>query len=171
MADKVTRPYNLRSKEDVVEVAVQLQLSDDNNFPVKACSSGQAVSSSKVVSDPTLSDTSFSQQVINMQILSQLQSLERRLDSMEAKNCKKTSDESKVKNKSVKKPKSTETPVTVIPEVKNSLQIPDLNMLRQDALIQLKVEQRLKEIQDADKPGKIKSLCGGSVDVLVKNKV
>ena len=57
------------------------------------------------------------------------------------------------------------------PEVKNSLQIPDLNTLRQDALIQLKVEQRLKEIQDADKPGKIKSLHGGSVEVLVKNKV
>ena len=56
-------------------------------------------------------------------------------------------------------------------EAKNSTQIPDLNALRQDALIQLKVEQRLKEIQDADKTGKIKSLYGGSVEVLVKNKV
>ena len=139
--------------------------------PVKACSSGHAVLSSKAGSDPTLSDTSISQQVINMHILSQLQSLGRRLDNMEAKNCKKTSDQSKVKNKSVKKAKKYETPVTVTPEVKNSLQIPDLNTLRQDALIQLKVEQRLKEIQDADKPGKIKSLRGGSVEVLVKNKV
>ena len=57
------------------------------------------------------------------------------------------------------------------PEVKNSLQILDLNTLRQDALIQLKVEQRLEEIQDTEKPGKIKSLRGGSVEVLVKNKV
>ena len=32
MADKVTCPYNLRSKEDMVEVPVQLQLSDDNRF-------------------------------------------------------------------------------------------------------------------------------------------
>ena len=144
MADKVTCPYNLRSKEDVVEVPVQLQLSDDSRFmsdllasdraytgqvfdsessindsdcealiqssPVKACSSGHAVSSSKVGSDPTPSDTSISQQVINMQILSQLQSLGRRLDNMEAKNCKKISDQSKVKNLSkrlkVLKPRS-----------------------------------------------------------------
>ena len=60
--------------------------------PVKACSSGYAVSSSKVGSDPTPADTSIIQQVINVQILSQLQSLGRRLDNMEAKNCKKTSD-------------------------------------------------------------------------------
>ena len=70
---------------------------------------------------------------------------------MEAKSCKKASDQSKIKSKSAKKVKSTETLVTVIPEVKNSLQIPDLNALRQDALIQLKIEQRLREIQDADK--------------------
>ena len=57
------------------------------------------------------------------------------------------------------------------PVTKNSLQIPDLNTLRQDALIQLKVEQRLKEIQDTDKPGKIKSLRGGSIEIMVKIKV
>ena len=176
MADKVTRQYNLRSKEEVVEFPVQLQLSDDGRFmsdllakdgshtgqvsdsessindsdcdaliqssPVKTSASNQA--SSSVQSDPTVSDTSISQQVINMQILSQLQALGKRLDSMEAKNCKKTSDQSKIKNKTVKKVKHSETPVTVAPEAKKSLQIPDLNMLRQDALIQLKVEQRLK---------------------------
>ena len=203
MADRVTRQYNLRSKEDVVEVPVQLQLSDDGRFmsdllanegthtgqvsdsessvndsdcealiqssPVKASTSNH--SRSTVGSDPTLSDTSITQQVINMQILSQLQALGKRLDSMEAKNCKKTSDQSKTKNKTVKKTKRIETPVTVAPETKNSLQILDLNTLRQDALIQLKVEQRLKEIQEADKPGKIKSSRGGSVEVLVKHKV
>ena len=123
MADKVTRPYNLRSKEDVVEVPVQLQLSDDSRFmsdllasdrtytgqvsdtesfindsdcealiqssPVKAGSSVQPALSTKVGSDPTPSDNSIGQQVINVQILSQLQSLGRRLDTMEAKNCKK----------------------------------------------------------------------------------
>ena len=140
-----------------------------HSSPVKPCLSNEAGSS--VGSDPTVSDTSISQQVINMQVLSQLQALGKRLDSMEAKSCKKTSDQSKTKNKTVKKVKHSETPVTVAPEVKNSLQIPDLNMLRQDALIQLKVEQRLKEIQEADKPGKIKSSRGGSVEVLVKNKV
>ena len=202
MADKVTRQYNLRSKEELVTLPVQLQLSDDGRFmsdllakegshtgqvsdsessindgdcealihssPVKPSLSNEAGSS--VGSDPTVSDTSISQQVINMQILSQLQALGKRLDSMEAKNCKKTSDQSKTKNKTVKKVKHSETPVTVAPEVKNSLQIPDLNMLRQDALIQLKVEQRLKEIQEADKPGEIKSSRGGSVEVLVKKQ-
>ena len=113
MADKATRPYNLRSKEDVVEVPMQLHMSDDNRFmpdllasnraytgqvsdsessindsdcealikssPSKACSSDYAVSSNKVGSDPTQSDSSISQQVINMQILSQLQSLDKRL--------------------------------------------------------------------------------------------
>ena len=83
----------------------------------------------------------------------------------------KNSDLSKIKNKTIKKVKRIETPVTVAPEVTNPLQIPDLNMLRQDALIQLKIEQRLKEIQEADKSGKIKSSRGGSVEVLVKNKV
>ena len=203
MADKVTRQYNLRSKEELVTLPVQLQLSDDGRFmsdllakegahtgqvsdsgssindsdcedlihssPVKHSPSDKPGSS--VGSDPTVSDSHVSQQVINMQILSHLQALGKRLDSMEAKNCKKTSDPSKTKTKPVKKVKQSETPVTVAPEVKNSLQIPDLNMLRQDALIQLKVEQRLKEIQEADKPGKIKSSRGGSVEVLVKNKV
>ena len=46
-----------------------------------------------------------------------------------------------------------------------------INTLRQDALIQLKVEQRLKEWQENDKPGKVKSLRGGSVEVMVQNKV
>ena len=66
--------------------------------PVKTGTSHQAALSTKVGSDPTPSDNSISQQVINMQILSQLQSLGRRLDTMEANNSKKTSNQSKVKN-------------------------------------------------------------------------
>ena len=96
------------------------------------------------MSDPTLSDNDcISQQVINMQILSQLQFLGRRLDDMEARNCKTTSNQSKTKNKSVrKKVKSTETPTTVATETNNSLQILDLNTLRKDALIQLKLKAK-----------------------------
>ena len=131
MVEKATRPYNLRSKDEIVEVPVQLHLSHDNRFMSdllasnrthtgqvtesdpsindsdcealfnsslsKACSSSEAVSNEKVVSDATPSDShAISQQVINMQILTQLQSLGRRLDDMEAKNCKKTSDQSKI---------------------------------------------------------------------------
>ena len=52
-----------------------------------------------------------------------------------------------------------------------SIATPNLNALRQDALIQLKVEQRLKELQETEKQGKLKSLRGGMVEVMVKNKV
>ena len=52
-----------------------------------------------------------------------------------------------------------------------SIATPDLNVLRQDALIQLKVEQRLKELQETEEQGKLKTLRGGSVEVMVKHKV
>ena len=32
MAEAATRPYNLRSREEIVELPVQLQLSDDTRF-------------------------------------------------------------------------------------------------------------------------------------------
>ena len=60
------------------------------------------------------------------------------------------------------------------PESKHLGTVPDLNTLRQDAMIQFNVEERLKQLQESDKPGKIKSLRGGgggAVEVLVQNKV
>ena len=60
------------------------------------------------------------------------------------------------------------------PESKHLGTVPNLNTLRQDAMIQLKVEEWLKQLQESDKPGKIKSLGGGgggAVEVLVQNKV
>ena len=67
-----------------------------------------------MVSDPTPSDSdAISQQVIKKQ----LQSLSRRLDK--AKHCKKTSDQNKIKNKTVKKKvKRTETLVTLASDAK-----------------------------------------------------
>ena len=132
MAETATRPYNLRSREQVVELPVQLHLADDEKFisdllagdrtqtgqvsgsdsslsdndcdalitsPLaKTSGSGLPGCNTKHVSDPSLSDaTGVSQQVINMQILSQLKSLGQRLDDMETKNYKKTSDQSKIK--------------------------------------------------------------------------
>ena len=50
--------------------------------------------------------------------------------------------------------------------------VPDLNVLRQDTSVQALVEQRLRQLADAEKAGtKVKSLCGGSVEVLVPNRV
>ena len=198
MAEAATCPYNLRSREEVVELPVQLQLSDDTRFMSDLLANnkdnGQVSDTDSsidehdceaLVNSPSTSVTnagsdqnpaiggSVSQQMINMQILQQLQSLGQRLDNMEEKSCKKTSDQAKVKNKTVKtkKVKNSETPVTVASQSKHLATVPDLNTLRQDALIQLKVEERLKQLQENDKPGKIKSLRGGAVEVLVQNKV
>ena len=50
--------------------------------------------------------------------------------------------------------------------------MPDLQAIRQDTLLQARVEQRLKELTEVDKPGtKIKSLRGRNVEVCVPNKV
>ena len=47
--------------------------------------------------------------------------------------------------------------------------IPDLSVLRQDMSVQALVDQRRNQLADAEKTGtKIKSLRGGSVEVLVK---
>ena len=38
-------------------------------------------------------------------------------------------------------------------------------------MVKLKVEEWLKQLQENDKPGKVKSLRGSSVEVMVQNKV
>ena len=122
MAEAATRPYNLRSREETVELPVQLQLSDDTRFmsdllannnkengqvsdtdssiDERDCeallnspsTSAQNVcyTDNNVESDQNPSLGGYvSQQMINMQILQQLQSLGKRLDTMEEKTCKK----------------------------------------------------------------------------------
>ena len=50
--------------------------------------------------------------------------------------------------------------------------VPNLHVLRSDALIQAQVEQRLRDLVDENKSGtKIKSLRGGSIDVVVSHHV
>ena len=75
----------------------------------------------------------------------------------------------KLNQKASRKRSRVLIPQTVAPNT--SIATPDLNALRQDALIQLKVEQRLKELQETEKQGKLKSLRGGLVEVMVKHKV
>ena len=111
------------------------------------------------------------QSTINAEILKQLQALENRLDAMEKSNGKKTNDASKVKGKSRKK-SSTRLPETLsatgLPE------IPDLHQLRQTQSIQKQVQERLKEIQEANVTGSVtknKSLRGGPVDIVVPHRI
>ena len=55
----------------------------------------------------------------------------------------------------------------------NVEQLPQLHTIRQDPLIQVQVETRLKELADTAKSPtqKQKSLRGGPIEVLVPNKV
>ena len=118
MAEAATCPYNLRSREEIVELPVQLQLSDDTRFmsdllannkengqvsdtdssiderDCEALANSPSTSAQNVCytdnnaesdQNPSLGG-SDSQQMINMQILQQLQSLGKRLDTMEEKN-------------------------------------------------------------------------------------
>ena len=113
-----------------------------------------------------------SQQAINLQILSQLGDISKRLNAIENKKPKKSSDSSKIKNKSKNKTAGTCTPVTLPPPQVAAQPLPNLQYLRGDAYIQAQVEQRLKNLVEENKSGtKIKSLRGGSVDVVVANRI
>ena len=66
--------------------------------------------------DPTESDSqNILQQAINIQILAQLQSLGKRLDVMKKKICKKSTDTTKINNKSYKPKVKTQPAVTLPP--------------------------------------------------------
>ena len=111
------------------------------------------------------------QQAINLQILQQLGSIGKRLDAIEKKGKNKTTDPSKIKGKSVRS-SAIDTPVTLPTQQSLVSPLPNLQSLRSDALIQAQVEQRLRDLVEENKSGtKIKSLRGGSVDVVVTNRV
>ena len=67
--------------------------------------------SDPVAFDKQTSSTSVSQDMINVQILAQLQSIGQRLTKIESTQCKKSSDSAKIKI-TLKKPKH-KTPVTL----------------------------------------------------------
>ena len=90
---------------------------------------------------------------------------------IENKKPKKSSDTSKIKNKSTKAV-GTHTPVTLPPTQVSAQPLPDLQYLRNDVYIQAQVEQRLKNLVEDSKSGtKIKSLRGGAVKVVVPNRI
>ena len=114
------------------------------------------------------------QSVINSQILQQLQQIGKRLDKIEGDACKKTSDKAKIKKTKVKQQQVVNTTVKQQPKTFDDLKLPTLQSVKEDALIQLKVEQRLQELTDLAKTGmnpKLKSQRGGTVEVMVKNRI
>ena len=159
-----TRQYNLRSDgQGIVEVPVELHMSEDNTFMKELLVSQQESTTGQVSdndssinesdcealiassdddndsqqpvvnrhksvkkSDPTGSDCqSTSQEAINIQILAQLQSLGKWLHDIEKKSCKKSTDTTKIKNKSYKSKVRPQPAVTPSP-VHQDTNVPDL---------------------------------------------
>ena len=197
MAGTSTRQYNLRSgKQETLQFPVQLQL-EDSKFLAQLLKqqNGQVSDSESSISESdcealiasdqdsyvgsvktsspkekvvTSAESSIvNQEAINIKILSQLEKLGKRLDSIET-NVNKSSG-TKVHSKKAKR--KVDSSVTMSPSSQVP-QIPDLNALRQDMSVQALVEQRLRQLADTEQKGtKIKSLHGGSVEVLVPNRV
>ena len=116
------------------------------------------------------------QQLINARILDQLEKIGHRLDKIENKECKKTTDKAKIKNSDNKGAKAKKGPVKV-QHVCQKLHTPkpdQQSSVADETLLQLKVGQRLQELSDLAKSGtfqKLKSQRGGPVVVLIKNRV
>ena len=114
------------------------------------------------------------QSVINSQILQQLQHIGNRLDKIENGGCKKTSDKTKIKSTKSKPKKGITTKASQQFDTYNECNLPTLQSVKEDALIQLKVEQRLQEPTEIAKTGtssKLKSQRGGNIEVMVKTRV
>ena len=96
------------------------------------------------------------------------------MDKIESGDCKKTSDKSKIKSTKSKAKKVVSTKSHQQFETSNECKLPTLESVKEDALIQLKVEQRLQGLTDLAKTGtnsKLKSQRGSNVEVMVKNRV
>ena len=143
--------------ESDCEALIASSESDDNDSREHVVKSHK--SSGK--SGPTMSDSqSTSQQAINIQILAQLQSLGKRFDVMEKNSCKKSTDTTKIKNKTYKS-KVKAQPAVIPPPALQETNVYDLHSLRQDANLQFQVERRLQELASLNKTGtKVKSLRG-----------
>ena len=98
------------------------------------------------------------QQVINTKILTQLENLGKRLDSIE----QNVASQRGSKVNSQKSKQRAASPTVALPPSHQVPQIPDLNTLCKESSVQFLVEQCLKQLPDAEKTGtKIKSLRGG----------
>ena len=197
MAGPSTRQYNLRSgKQESLQFPVQLQL-EDGKFLTELLNqqNGQVLDSESSISDvdckvliasgqesyvehvkssfpkgkvtSSNEETTVMQEVINVKILSQLEKLDKRLDNIENSVVK----QNVLKPKTQKVKRKIDSSDTVSPSGQ-AHHVPDLNVLRQDTSVQALVEQHLRQIADAEKAGtKVKSLRGGSIEVLVPNCV
>ena len=128
VSDSDSGSKNNSSMSDVDSDSEKIQGSENT------CVDKQVPSSSSTCGDSNAE--TVSQQAINLQILSQLGDISKRLNAIENKNSKKST------NKAVR----TYTPVTLPPTQVAAQPLPNLQYLRSDAYIQAQVEQRLKNL-------------------------
>ena len=111
------------------------------------------------------------QALINQKILSQLDTIGKRLTVIENKSVSPAKPKAKKLTKNKRAASSSLKPSSV-DEVGNSM--PSLHTLRNDRSIQDQIQDRLRELSGIDKKGtdqKIKNQRGRSVDIFVKERV
>ena len=108
-----------------------------------------------------------------MQIFTQLDNLGKRLEKIEGKKCKKTSDRSKRKKSHKTTDTVTETSRSKVNPPQPSVSSTTLESMRLDAILQAKVDERLQELAELAKTGTLLKLKSqrGKVEVLIKNRV
>ena len=154
------------SESSVSEVDCEALVNSFEQESFSDSATSSTTKQNKFVSKSKVPDVS--QQAIIVQILSQLDKLGKHLDNSK-QNVVKQSDIDKGKGQNVKKVVSSPVASTPSHQVP---QIPDLNTLREDVPVKALVDQRLKHLADNEqKNTKIKSLRGGSIEVLVSNRV
>ena len=137
--------------------------SDENSDDMNQQSTSANLPDKNVANDSNAINQEV-QSAINIQILEQLDRMSKRLDQMEKTTCKKTSDTTKIK-KTVKKPSTGHVATDSQEEIRSPVLPASIHALRQDALVQAQVEQRLLEITqlarlNAGTDSKIKSQRG-----------
>ena len=143
--------------------------SDNDSFLLTNSKNVAETSQVTGIDNPSQKTDLNMQTLINARILDQLDKIGPRLDKIENKT---SSDKSKIKSSGKKSAKTKKVANNDIASVKT----PDLSTsMTEEALLQLKADQRLQELSDLAKSGipnsKFKSQRGGNVDVQVKNRV
>ena len=139
--------------------AVVVSSGDEQNPPIENTHSIPSTSST-LPGVSALSDVA-TQQAIGLQILSQLSSISDQLNTLEKKDATKDSDPKKKKSSNRNKVSPQMAPVTQPPQQHQTLNMPNLTDIWNDAFIQSQVDQSLKDLTYPDCTGtKIKSLRG-----------
>ena len=151
-----------------------INASDDDSYVSANIKNIAGTSQASGIENPSRKSDPDMQTMINARILDQLDKIGQRLDKIENKTCKKSSDKSKIES-SVQKTFKTKKADKGHTSEKSEHKTNFPTSTTDEALLQLKVDQKLQELSDLAKSGipnaKFKSQRGGNVDVLIRNRV